>query len=606
MRPTFFRRAAALLLFVGLAACSAQTELTRSDMPLTGMDHKLTYQLIGTPDGANEINRISMSGMGELSPMTEIRTTFTKTNDTLRDQISEVFVDGRPINALAMGQQKRNFGLTSWLKVSVSSYDLRDAAGARACGFKVRMDFSPNGEQLVRDKGHGKGWDALWYYTNTCDPAEPDKISFADSKFLGLVLSEQYVVRLTSDPISFNRGRSVTIVGGAPSRLTPGWWLHNTTTAGQPGVLQVADMVRAMADDLNESPDKWREFKASGAFSDSTVMYAAGDADVFWSASKLVLDREVDYHVFVRTDPQATPHHLIMHPVYNFEWNDWKQNLKAYKDISGINLDDRVDEDTGKLDDPNDTVVKEIEKQGWMNSPNPSLEQIQILDGDNGNRILYAMTVRGYVGAKNSMIMFGRPPGSLESMLDKYGNNTPYETLKAQGMGCPVKYDDEGKKLDAEKQISDEDCAQLLREGPMWQFITENPKYFGFDLVAQMNIKNDGKWGTRCSGSGDSTSCWLYPISNEMNASYMLSTDRTEKAWTIMQLLGEVGVRTLGLSYTSGPYDGTGLLFAMGQPIVRHQYLEGITSEEMPFALDARALQLPGTMNTALGYLGLN
>lgn len=589
-----------------LASCSTSTELTRSDMPLTGMKHVATYQLVGTPDGASEINQITMGGMGEESPMTEIRTTFTKTNDTLRQQISEVFVDGRPINALAMGQQKRNFGLTSWLKTSVSSYDLRDSAGGRTCGFKIRMDFSPNGEQLIRDKNHAKGWDALWYYTDKCDPAEPDKLNFADAKFHALVLNEQYVFRLTSDPLAFNRGRSVTIVGGAPSRLPAGWWMHNTTSGLEPGVLQVADMVRAMADDLNSSPEKWREFSPDGKFSDSTVMYAAGDADVFWSASKQILNRQVDYHVFVRTVAEAAPHHLIVHPVYNFEWNDWKQNLKAYTDLATVDLNDQVDEDTGELDDPNDEVVKEIEKQGWMNTSNPSLEQIQILDGDHDNRLLYAMTVRGYVGAKNSMIMFGRPPGSLEDMLDKYGNNTPYEELQKQGMGCPIKYDKDGKKLDASQQISDKDCAQLLREGPMWQYLTENPDDFGFDLVAQMNIKNDGEWGTQCSGSGDSTSCWLYPISNKMNASYMFSTARTEKAWTVMQLLGEVGVRTLGLSYTSGPYDGTGLLFAMGQPIIRHQYLEGITDEEMPFALDARALQLPNTMQAALGYLGLN
>lgn len=575
-------------------------------MPLQGMKHQAVYRLVGTPDGTSETNQITYADMGEESPMTEARTTFTKTNDTLRQQVTEVFVDGRPINVLAMSQAKTSFGLTGWLTVSISSNDLRDSKGGRTCGFKIRMNFSPNGEQFLRDSDRGKGWDALWYYTDKCDPAQPDKLDIAGAQLHALVISEQYVVRLTGKPLVFNRGRSVTIVGGKPAQLTPGWWLHNITQDGQPGVLQVAEMVKSMTRDLDASTDKWRGFRTDGPYTDSTVTYAAGDADVFWSVDKQVLNREVDYHVFVRPDPKSTFRHIVVHPIYNFEWNDWRQNTKAYGDLfRGGNLDDQVNQDRGVPNDPNNTVVKEIEKEGWMNSPNPSLEQIQLLDGDNGNRLVYAMTVRGYIGAKNSLIMFGQPPGSLKDLLAKYGNNTPYEQLKAQGMGCPIKYDDEGRPLDNSKQISDQDCARLLREGPMWQFLTEHPDTFGFDLVAQLNVKNDGKWASRCTGSGDSTHCMLVPLENNMNASYMFSTAKTEKAWTIMQVLGEVGVRTVGLSYTSGPYDGTGMLFAMGQPIVRHQYLGGITSVEMPFALDARALQLPITMGNALGYLGM-
>lgn len=596
----------ALLIVAALAltACSGATILTRSDMPLQGMKHQATYRLVGTPDGSSEINEITLAGMGEESPMTEAKTTFVKTNDTLRQQVTQVFVDGRPVNALAMSQAKTSFGLTGWLTVSTSSYDMRDAAGKRACGFKIRMNFSPNGVQFISEPGPNKGWDALWYYTDPCDQKQPDKLDIAGAKLHALVINEQYVMRLTSDPLFFNRGRSVTIVGGKPAQLTPGWWLHNIQKGAQPGVLEVANLVKGMVNDLYTSPGKWQSFSPNGPYADSTVMYAAGDADVFWSVDRQVLNRQTDYHVFVRPSINAPLRHLVIHPIYNFEWNDWSQNVQAYKDLFGVSLSDRINKDTGAPNDANDAVVKEIEKEGWMNSPNPSLEQIQILDGDT-QRILYAMTVRGYIGAKNSLVMFGQPPGSLQALLQKYGNNTPYEELKKQGQGCPIKYDDLGKPLPPDQQISDADCARLLREGPMWQYLTEHPDEFGFDLVSQMNIKNDGKWASHCTGSGDSTYCYLVPVENNMNASYMFSTAKTEKAWTVMQLLGEVGVRTLGMSYTSGPYDGTGMLFAMGQPIVRHQYLEGISDPEMVFALDARALQLPDTMSAALGYLGV-
>lgn len=590
-----------LIIALLLAACSAETELVRSDMPLQGMKHQATYRLVGTPDGSSEINEITLAGMGAESPMTEARTSFIKTNDTLRQQVTQVYVDGRPVNALAMSQAKTSFGFTGWLTASTSSYDMRDANGGRACGFKIRLNFSPNGLQFISESGPNKGWDALWYYTQQCDPAQPDRLDIASAKLHALVINEQYVMRLTSDPIFFNRGRSVTIVGGKPAQIAPGWWLRNTANNGEQGVLEIADMVKAMVDDLHSSPTKWQSFDPNGQFRDSAVTYAAGDADVFWSPDKIVLNREIDYHVFVRPTPTEPFRHIVVHPIYNFEWNDWSQNSKAFTDLAGVNLSDRVDDQKGIPSDPNDPVVKEIEKQGWMNSPNPSLEQIQILDGDT-QRILYAMTVRGYIGAKNSLVMFGQPPGSLQSLLRQYGDNTPYSQLKAQGLGCPIRYDELGKPLPQEQQITEADCAKLLREGPMWQYLTENPEQFGFDLVAQMNIKNDGTWASRCSGDGEY--CWLVPLENNMNASYMLSTADTEKAWTVMQLLGEVGVRTLGMSYTSGPYDGTGMLFAMGQPIVRHQYLTGITSPEMVFALDARALQLPDTMSAALEYLG--
>lgn len=70
-----------------------------------------------------------------------------------------------------------------------------------------------------------------------------------------------------------------------------------------------------------------------------------------------------------------------------------------------------------------------------------------------------------------------------------------------------------------------------------------------------------------------------------------------------MQLLGEVGVRTLGFSYASEAYAGNGMVFAMGQLVIRNQWQHGISNPEMVFALDARALQLPGTLQAMDDYL---
>jgi hypothetical protein len=74
----------------------------------------------------------------------------------------------------------------------------------------------------------------------------------------------------------------------------------------------------------------------------------------------------------------------------------------------------------------------------------------------------------------------------------------------------------------------------------------------------------------------------------------------TRKPWTAMQVLGEVGVRTLGLSYASDAYAGSGMLFALAQPLVRDLYNNGLgENKEMIFALDARASQLPGVLGEA-------
>ena len=401
---------------VVMASCSlfsAQTELLRSDMPLNGLDTILSYKLESNPGGTSEINEITLAGMGDVSPMPIIKTTFTKTSDTVRQQVSQVFPENKPNNALGMTQAKIGFGLTNWLEVSASTHELRDKQGGRACGAKVRMNFKPNGEQFI--KGDlGRGWDAIWYYTVACSPDDTSgSINLASAKFHALVITEQWVPRITGKPLMFNRGRSVTIVGGKPAQFRPGWWLTNAKQGSDESVLGAAKLVRGMVADLNSSPQPWLSFSPTGPFQSSKLVYSAGDADVFWSVQRVFLNRQTDYVVNYRSDVASPWKRIIVHPVYNFEWNDWAQNWESFKGFNPLNVDEKLD-DNGIPKDPNDPVLKEIEKNGWQNASNATLEQIQLIDGVSG-RPVYAMTVRGYIGAKNSLVMFGQLPaeGSL-------------------------------------------------------------------------------------------------------------------------------------------------------------------------------------------------
>lgn len=590
-------------LLTGCGLFSQQTELLRSDMPLMGLDTSTVYRLESTPDGKSEVNEITTTGIGDTSPMPSIKTSFTKTSDTVRQQLSQVYPTGQPINALGMTQVKINFGLTEWLAVSVSTEDFRDAKGSRACGAKVRMDFKPSIESRHSLSGEiARGWDAIWYYLVPCDKAQGAPLDIANAKFHALVINEQWVPRITGKPLFFNRGRSITVVGGQPSRLAPGWWQVNAKPDSNASILGADEMLKAMVADLNSFPDdrrSWMTFSYDGPFRDSHIVYSAGDADVFWSINRLFLNRQVDYVVNYRSTASGVWRRLIVRPIYNFEWNDFSQHFQAFKGFNPLNVDERLDQ-YGIPKDINDPIIKEIEQQGWQNAPNATLEQIQIIDGAS-NAPVYAMTVRGYVGAKNSLVMFGQLPG--DGFLQDQQRQADERRQRTGLRECPVNYDELGKRLEQGKQWSPERCAELLREGAMWSYLTENPDKFGFDLVGQFNVRDNGTWASRCSGSGESTYCFLEPVERKLDAIYMFNQDSTTIPWTIMQMLGEVGVRTLGMSYASDAYAGTGMIFAMAQSVVREQYTNGISNPEMVFALDARAMQLPLTIQQADNYL---
>ncbi|MBI5466455.1 MAG: hypothetical protein HY974_04155 [Candidatus Kerfeldbacteria bacterium] len=584
------------LVAILAAGCleSDQSILLRSDMPTNGLDVGVTYRIEAAPDGSSEINQAVLQGLNEVSPMPLLTTTFGKGAGTRTQMVQATTANGLAANVLGMNKPSVNFGLTKFEEVQPANYEFRDAAGNRLCGVKVRMNFKPNLIQQL--KNNPRSWDALWYYDVPCPASpDPDRVEISQAHFRALVINQQWQFRITGKPIVFNQGHSVTIVGGKPAAIPPGWWETNASATTNDTILGAQKLLRSMVADLDTSPKPWLAFKADGPFADSQLIYSAGDANKVFTLQRAFLNRQTDYVVNLRSDPAKAWRTIVVHPVYNYEWNDFGQNWEAIKGHNPFKIDDRLNAQ-GFPKDPNDDVIKEIETEGCQNCQNATLEQIQLRDGATG-RILYGMTIRGYIGAESSLVMFGGIPdkgslGKYEAVGEKLQKNEGYTD-------CPTRYDENGNALSSDQQLSDKRCAELLREGAMWRFITENPDRLGFDLVSQYRVRDNSTWKQVCSGSGDNTSCSLVADESKLNATYLFNTQNVMKPWTVLQMLGEVGVRSLGLSYVSGPGTGSGMLFAMAQSLMRQQYKNGVTNPEMVFAFDARALQLPATIAAA-------
>ena len=61
-------------------------------------------------------------------------------------------------------------------------------------------------------------------------------------------------------------------------------------------------------------------------------------------------------------------------------------------------------------------------------------------------------------------------------------------------------------------------------------------------------------------------------------------------------------MRTLGFSYASGLYEGTGVEFALDQQVFYQKFYSGMSQEDV-FLFDARAMQLPETLAQAWAEL---
>ncbi len=589
------------LIVATLAACGLGSDriLLRSDPPVNGMVIAGTY--IQQPSGDSEINKIEFKGMNAVSPMPLVATTFERGASSVSQTSTVTAPNGGQIAALSMVRREIRFGLLEVLKSTVSTYEQRDQKGNRVCGAKVRLTWQPLLAQQVLHDRHRRAWDALYYYEVPCSAATSPAAAhdLAGAKLIGLVISQQVTPRITfGRPSFFNRGHSVTVVGGKPARLGGGWWQTNA------GILNASNQVIAITKNLDEH--EWLDL--TGEFADSGLVYSAGDADVYTSWRRLFLDRQSDYLVHFRADRSLPWQRVLVHPTYNKEWNDYSQNWKALTGKNRPKLDNLVDKDTGlpkNLDKPDEDSykqLKEIETAGCQNCPNVDLEQIQFINPET-KQPLYAATIRGYLGSESSLVLFGQVPGSPKGYLDK----AEARRKDAGFTQCPIRRDENNKPLDDDEQYDPDDCAKLLREGSLWDMLTKDPSKAGADVVGQFQVRDNSEYASRCTGSGDSTTCETVVSQRRLNASYLFtdSGPKLHKAWTVMQLLGEVGMRTLGMSYASGAYDGSGLDFAMAQPQVPTAYYSDLAAKDNPynpelvFELDARALQLPATLGEA-------
>lgn len=586
-----------------LAGCGGSTTLVRSDPPVNGMEASVLYNIDSSSNGAAETNQSVYQGINGISPLPLLTTTFGRAANSKTETVQATREDGTAVNVLGMNKRTINFGLTDFLTAEVATYDMRDAKGDRDCGAKVHMIYQPNLAQQIFGAGLGSGWDVLWYYSVPCADTPAAPLDLADAKLTALVIDQVFNIRMTGNPAVWNRGHSVTIVGGKPTTLAGGWWKSNAM------ILNVATpMIKGMVSDLNHKSNEWLQFSPDGPYAASKLVYSAGDADTYLTFKRIFLNRQHDYVVHFRGSPSEPWRIIVVHPQYNIEWNDLSQQWHALTGQTFPNINSHIDSKTGLPKDFTDATVKEIETEGCQDCPNASLEQILIRDGNTSTgRPLYAMTIRGYLGANSSLVMFGGIPdlsvktalNQAEARRQQVGYNTTNSVLGYKADGCPIQRDENGKKLSSDQQISTENCAKLLREGSLWDMLTQDPSKFGFDVVGQFQVRNNSTWHSQCDSDG--TNCVSVADDTKLNASYLFSTagPKLQKAWTVMQLLGEVGVRTLGLSYVSGPGQGSGLLFGMEQPMMYQQYYSGISNPEMVFAFDARALQLPQTLAAA-------
>jgi hypothetical protein len=164
----------------------------------------------------------------------------------------------------------------------------------------------------------------------------------------------------------------------------------------------------------------------------------------------------------------------------------------------------------------------------------------------------------------------------------------------------PILYDNKGDPLSSENQpYTDEQWASWQRESTMWNFMKANPNAVGADLFVQYRFSDNTTWKPITDGEGHTIG--YSPVEWNLAASYYFD-GQVRKPWLISQLLGEVGVRTLGMSYCSGRYEGTGILFAMAQELHREEFFSGYSQESI-WRFDARAAQLPDTLAEAWASL---
>lgn len=581
------------VLFIALSlltACGGPALPLRSDMGTDGLDKVVTYNLKGPAGTEQEVNVAELRGVNEVAPILQLRTVFGKLSGSKTQDVQITLENGQNAQALGMIKTKRFAGLTRFMTLESATYSAVDSQGKAICGAKIRLDFNRNFQQYLDPDR--RDFQSLWYYDIPCKrDGSQFTLAFEEAKLRALVLNEVWQARVIWGSFFYNWGHSVTSIGGLPAAFPGGWWLHMDVPNSQFDAMGAANLVNEMVRDLESSPQPWLEYTLGGQFdaSGAYLIYSAADADKYATWDRVLLDRQTEYAVFYRPNKQTRWDYLCIRPIYNYEFNDAGQVLANARGWGSDPFSGRLNEQ-GLPKDAYDSVIAEMERIGWMNSPNASLEQIQFVSPDG--RILYVMTVRAYVGANDSLIIFG----SVRPDLAKIRESAP----TGEFLPRPVLYDEKGNPLLAEKQpYTDEQWAQFQREATIWNYLKDNPAAVGADLLVQYRFADNTKWApiTCHDSNGNAYTCGYTPVEWNLSTSYYMEGNPM-KAWLISQLLGEVGVRTLGMSYASGRFEGTGMLFALSQDVFRQEYYNGFVPESI-WRFDARSSQLPDTLSRA-------
>ncbi|MFA5532373.1 MAG: hypothetical protein WDA13_02145 [Candidatus Shapirobacteria bacterium] len=591
VKKNFFAVLLVVSMMLSLTGCFGPSLPLRSDMSIDGLDQVVTYNLRGPAGSEQEVNYAQLRGLNEISPLLQQETIFGKMSGSKTQDVQVTLEDGSVVQALGMVKTKRFAGLTHFMTLESSTYTGTDVNGNIYAGAKIRLDFNRNFAQYFdSDK---RDFQSLWYYDIPCQKnGETIELDLSKAKLRALVVNEVWQARIATGSFFFNWGHSVTAVEGLPATMPGGWWLNWDIPNKSDDTMGAYDIVNSLVDDLEDSQQPWLEFSNGGSFDESGtyLIYSAGDADQYANFDRIFLNRQKQYSVFYRPDKETAWDYIIVKPVYNYEFNDAGQNLAKLSSWGDNPFDGRLDEN-GLPKNIDSSVIAEMEKIGWMNAPNASLEQIQFIDSND--QILYTMTVRAYIGANDSLIMFS--PTKPE--WSEIQSNAP----ETESLPMPVYYDDEGKKMETQP-YTDEQWAEWQREATIWNFMKSNPYCVNADLFVQYRFTDNTTW--KAITDGDGHTIGYSPVEWNLSASYYLDGD-ARKAWLICQLLGEVGTRTLGLSYCSGRYEGTGMLFALAQQVHRSEFFDGYLQESI-WRFDARASQLPGTLAEAWSVLHNN
>lgn len=579
---------ALIAIAVPLSACLGGPALPlRSDMGTDGLTDVVTYNLKGPAGTEQEINVAELRGVNDNAPRLQLQTVFGKLSGSKTQDVQITLPNGVNAQALGMIKTKRFAGLTRFMTVESATYTAVDQQGCLVCGAKIRLDFNRNFQQYADVER--RDFQSLWYYDIPCTQDGGNiNLKLEKSKLRALVLNEVWQARIAWGSFFFNWGHSVTSIGGLPATWPGGWWTHMDVPNSQYDSMGTANLVNEMVKDLESSPQPWLEYTPMGQFdvSGAYLIYSAADADRYATWDRVLLNRQREYAVFYRPNKQTAWNYIIIRPMYNYEFNDAGQVLSNVKGWGKEPFKGRLNEQ-GLPKDPKDDVIAEMERIGFINAPNASIEQIQFLSPDG--RILYAMTVRAYVGANDSLILFG----PIRPDLVKIRQDVP---TGGESMPKPILYDEKGRpKASYEQPYTDQQWADFQREATIWNFLKDNPSSVGADLLVQYRFADNTSWAPiPCSDGG---TCGYKPVEWNLSASYYLD-GQVRKPWLVSQLLGEIGVRTLGMSYASGRYEGTGLLFGLSQKLFQEEFYSGFGQESI-WRFDARASQLPDTLAEA-------